>query len=264
MADGMTQLRAAGPVGAKRNLAILGDGFAAADQGTYNTWVQNTLMSGVFSRDYFFEDASAWNIFRVNLESTDSGVSTRAYDEHGTPADASDDTISSETIRDTALGIIYSGSWAHCWLEYGSQSETRIQASLKKWVPDYNFVLIVLNSTGFGGCGGGGRAHVTLGSGWEVIAHEFGHGLGGLADEYCVAGNYSGSEPGTVDLTIDVNRATVKWGNFIDPTTPVPVLAPTITRALSPPVGMTTRMWGSSRVVARCRPVSIGLSLTAG
>ena len=75
MADSVTQLRVAGPVGTKRNLAILGDGFAAADQVTYNNWVQTTLMDGVFGRDYFFEDASSWNIFRVNLESVDSGIS---------------------------------------------------------------------------------------------------------------------------------------------------------------------------------------------
>ncbi|HEY7057149.1 MAG TPA: hypothetical protein VH458_11525 [Vicinamibacterales bacterium] len=43
MADSVTQLRMAGPVGTKRNLAILGDGFAAADQAAYNNWVQTTL-----------------------------------------------------------------------------------------------------------------------------------------------------------------------------------------------------------------------------
>jgi hypothetical protein len=222
MADSVTQLRVAGPVGTKRNLAILGDGFAAADQATYNNWVQTTLMDGVFGRDYFFEDASAWNIFRVNLESVDSGISMRVYDEHGTPADASDDTITSDVTRNTALGIIFSGSWAHCWLEYGPNSGTLIQNALDAWVPDGSFVLIVLNTMGFGGCGGGGRAHVTLGSGWDVIAHEFGHGLGGLADEYCVDGAYvpGGSEP--VNLTANSNPATTKWRNFISPSTPIP------------------------------------------
>src|SRR5262249_59226294 len=130
------------------------------------------------------------------------GTTRGSNNEVGPPADPSDDTITSDTARNTALGIIYSGSWAHCWLEYGTNTETRIQNALNTWVPDYNFVLIVLNTTGFGGCGGGGRAHVTLGSGWDVIAHEFGHGLGGLADEYCVDGAYGGTEPGVVDLTI--------------------------------------------------------------
>jgi len=222
MPDSVTQIRAAGPVGSKRNLVVLGDGFASADQAAYNNWVQTALIDGVFGHDYFYEDASAWNIFRVNLDSTDSGVNVRVYDEHGTPADSSDDTITSTTTRNTALDMIFSGSWSHCWMEYGANTETRIQAALKKWVPDYNFVLIVLNSPNYGGCGGGGRAHVTLGDDWTVIAHEFGHGLGGLADEYCVAGNYTGGESGSVDLTINTNRATLKWGNFVNPGTPVP------------------------------------------
>ena len=37
MADSMTVLRKAGPAGTKRNIVVLGDGFTAADQGTYNT-----------------------------------------------------------------------------------------------------------------------------------------------------------------------------------------------------------------------------------
>jgi hypothetical protein len=222
MADSVTQLQAAGPVGSKRNLAILGDGFAAADQTAYNNWIQTELIDGVFARDYFYEDASAWNIFRVNLESVDSGVNVRVYDEKGTPADPSDDTITSTTTRNTALDMIFSGSWAHCWMEYGANTETRIQAALKKWVPDFNFVLIVLNTPNFGGCGGGGRAHVTLGSDWSVLAHEFGHGLGSLPDEYCVSGTYTGSEPGAVDLTINTDRTTLKWGRYVDPATPIP------------------------------------------
>ena len=101
MADSVTRLRAAGPAGTKKNLVILGDGFTAADQAAYNTWVDTTVMQGVFAHDYFLEDASAWNIYRVNLESADSGVSTRTYDLHGTPDDPSDDTIASQTIRNT-------------------------------------------------------------------------------------------------------------------------------------------------------------------
>ena len=188
MADSVTQIRSAGPVGAKRNLAILGDGFTAGDQTTYNNWVSDSVLGGVFGHDYFYEDASAfWNIFRVNLESNDSGVSHKTYN-----ADGSITT----TPKNTALGMIYSGSWTHCWMEYGSNTETAIDNALQKWVPDYNFVLIILNEPGYGGCGGNeGRAHVTTGDGWAVIAHEFGHGLGGLADEYCNSGAYTAGEP---------------------------------------------------------------------
>jgi hypothetical protein len=221
MADSMTVLRRAGPPGTKRNIAVLGDGFTAADQATYNQWVDTTLIKGVFGHDYYSEDASAFNIYRVNLESVDSGVSVRTYDEKGT-VDPSDDTVASETIRNTALGIIFSGSWSHCWLEYGPNTETLLQAALNAWVPDANEILVVLNNPNYGGCGGGGRAHVPMGVDWTVIAHEFGHGIGGFADEYSVTGNYTGGEQGWINLTTITDRATTRWRQFIDPTTPLP------------------------------------------
>src|SRR5258706_1421754 len=181
MADSMTVLRSAGPPGTKRNIAILGDGFTAADQAAYNQWVQTVLIEGVFGHDYYSEDASAYNIYRVNLESVDSGVSTRTYDEHGTPSDPSDDTVVSQTIRNTALGIIFSGAWAHSWLKYRTNTEARIQAALNSWQPDWNELLVVVNNPNYGGCGGGGRAHLPVGVDWAGIAHELGHGLGRVA-----------------------------------------------------------------------------------
>jgi hypothetical protein len=221
MADSMTVLRKAGPPGTKRNIVILGDGFTAADQQTYNQWVDTKLIQGVFGHDYYSEDASAFNIYRINLESVDSGVSVRTYDEKGTE-DPSDDTIDSETIRDTALGMIFNGSWSHCWLEYGSNTETLLQAAINKWVPDANEILVVLNNPNYGGCGGGGRAHVPMGVDWTVIAHEFGHGIGGFADEYSVTGNYTGAEQGWINLTTITDRGTTKWRQFIAPSTPLP------------------------------------------
>src|SRR6266571_8303332 len=107
----MTQILKSGPPGTKVNIAVLGDGFAAGDQTIYNNKVDDLLINGVFKHDYYFEDVSGFNVFRVNLISVDSGVSTKTYDEHGTPADPSDDTVTSQTTRNTALGYIFSGSW---------------------------------------------------------------------------------------------------------------------------------------------------------
>jgi hypothetical protein len=151
MVDSMTVLRNAGPPGTKRNVAILGDGFTSGDQHTYNDWVQTTLIEGVFGHDYYSEDASAFNIYRINLESVDSLVSTRTYDDHGTPNDPSDDTVAAETIHDTALGMIFNGSWAHCWLEYGAETEQRLQNAINTWAPDANEILVVLNNPNYGG-----------------------------------------------------------------------------------------------------------------
>lgn len=225
MPDSMTQILASGPPGVKKNIAVLGDGFSAgADQTLYNDKVKELLLDGVFGHDYFYEDAQAFNVYRVNLLSAQSPVSTRTYDEKGTPTDPSDDTIASESIRNTALGYIFSGSWAHCWLEGGANTGTLVPNALDTWVPDYDLVLIILNDARYGGCGGGGFQIVPLGVDWTVMAHEFGHGTGGLADEYCARpDSYPWGEPAdTVNLTTNTDRATLKWGNFVAPTTPLP------------------------------------------
>lgn len=65
-------------------------------------------------------------MIRIDLISIDAGVSQRRYDEHGTPSVGSDDTIRSTVLKNTRLGFIYSGSWAHCWLEQQPFTAARI------------------------------------------------------------------------------------------------------------------------------------------
>ena len=216
MPDSMTQILNSGPPGTKVNIAILGDGFADTDQDLYNQKVQDLVINGLFSHDYYYEDIQAFNVFRVNLISVDSGVSTKTYN---------NGTLLSETDRNTALGFFYNGSWSHCWIEWGANSGNLVNNALTTWVPDHDLVLILLNNPGFGGCGGGGTAVLPLGVTWDTIAHEFGHAMGGFCDEYCqVDQPYGGGEPGCPDLTLDTDRTTIKlpWRRFIDPATPVP------------------------------------------
>src|SRR4029434_7334802 len=112
----------------KKILVVIGDGYAAGDQATYNTDVDNLVTKGVFDHDFFRTEQNAFNVYRLNLVSTQSGVTRRIYDEHGTTDDASDDTIISTTVKNTALKMIYSGSWAHCWMEYSADTDAKILA----------------------------------------------------------------------------------------------------------------------------------------
>lgn len=216
MPDSMTQLQRSGTPGTKIDLAIIGDGFAAGDQTLYNQHVENVVLRDLFRRrrDYFYEDAQAFNIYRVNLISNDSGVTRHIYDADGNRTGVEN--------RDTALDTIFTGVWERCWIENGPNTISRLNAALSTWVPDWNFVLIVLNNPGFGGCARGNKLYVTRGVGWDVIAHEFGHGFGSLADEYCRPGSHSGGEPGAVNVTSNTDRATLKWRRFVRPSTPVP------------------------------------------
>jgi hypothetical protein len=215
LGDAMTPLMMNGPLGAKITIAVVGDGFAAQDQDTYNNAVDNLLMNGLFTQDFYLAHKSAFNVLRVNLVSADSGVSTKTYDAQG--------NVIAQTNRNTALGIYYSGDWAHCWTEDGPNTAGLLSLALSIWVPDHRLTLVLLNNPGFGGCGGGGRATLPLGVTWSTIAHEFGHALGGLGDEYHQENKtYSGGEPGVPNLTIDTTRATLKWAGYVAATTPIP------------------------------------------
>jgi hypothetical protein len=213
-ADSMTQLLSSGSTGTKIDLVIMGDGFAKDDQTTYNEWVYDFLFNGLFSHDFFSERKQAFNVYRINLISEDSGVGTKKYD---------NGNLLNTVEKDTALGMYYNGSWKHCWIESGTQSGTLINNALDKWVLDRDLVIVVLNASGFGGCGGGGMAYITVLVDWSVLAHELGHAFGGLGDEYCnLDESWSGGEPSEVNLTTNSSRETLKWKSHVDPSTPIP------------------------------------------
>jgi IgA Peptidase M64 len=206
-----------------RTIAVLGDGFTEADLGQYTGYVQRELIDGVFGNDVFAEMRSAFTVIRVDLVSVDSGVSQRRYDEQGTPNDASDDTIASETLRNTRLGYIFSGSWAHCWMEPSGITNRRITKALDRFAPDADFVVVALNEGGFGGCARGTVQAVTRGVDWTVIAHEFGHTIGGLSDEYTRAGRtFTGTAWGGPNCSITAARAALPWSDLVDAATPLP------------------------------------------
>jgi hypothetical protein len=223
MADSVTVLQDVGTSG-KKTLAILGDGFAAgSDQTVYNNYVRDVVMKMVFAASYYNEDAAAWNIRRVNLESVDSGASTRTWNLNGTPNNLSDDTHT-DNLHNTALNIISNGEWWHNWFEDGNHTSDRINKAINKWAPGADFILIVVNSTLPGGLRTGNVLKVTTQEGWATIAHEFGHGFGNLEDEYSAAskGAYTGSEPARVNVTINTRRSSLKWRQFVNSSTPVP------------------------------------------
>ncbi|HOO53436.1 MAG TPA: M64 family metallopeptidase [Methanothrix sp.] len=215
--DSMTPLLLSGEAGTKVDLAILGDGFAAGDDQTiYNNAVKDLVLHGVFSNDFFLENKSAFNIYRVNLISHDSGVGTRKYSRDSNDICQEDSTLINTVTKNTALGIYANGCWGRCWHDRKENTDALKKQALEN-VPDYDFVLIILNTPLFAGCGGGGEAIVSPSGGWEVIAHEFGHSIGGLADEYCVNDEYNEDEPDEVNVTINTNRDTLKWKSYLDP-----------------------------------------------
>jgi hypothetical protein len=211
----MTKLIDNGPLGSKITLVVIGDGFSAWDQTAYNNAVDSLLTNGLFTHDFFAGNKTSFNLVRINVTSVDSGVSTKTYDAAG--------NVTAQTTRNTAFGAIFNGDWAHCWVEDGPNTWKLLQQVLSAWAPDYTLLFLLLNNPGFGGCGGSGRLTLPLGVTWATVAHECGHALGGLADEYHQKNDhYSGGEPGSANATNNTNRTSLKWAWALGASTPIP------------------------------------------
>lgn len=215
-AQTVTELLRNGPNGEKLNLVIIGDGFAAGnDQTAYDTFVNNTVIRDLFdeTRDGAYREImGAFNIFRVNAVSLQSGITTV------------DSTGKVTSTVNTFLGYRFSGNWNRCWMEPGPNSNATLAATLDDLVPGWTHAFIILNTSSFGGCRRGNQLAITMGGGWDVAAHEMGHMIGNLGDEYSDTANYTAGEPGVVNLTIDTNRKTLKWKQFVDPGRAIPTL----------------------------------------
>ena len=206
----VTRLLTSGGSGAKKDLVVIGDGFqSGADQTAFNNFVQTFVMEGVFAEGPMWESMNAFNLYRVNVNSVDSGVTQVNEDGDVT------------TARNTALDYRYSGVWDRCWMEPGPNSAANLSAILDPLVPGYDYVFIILNQPSGGGCRRGNSLAVTISSSWTTGAHEMGHMVGGLADEYCREGTYTDAEPSQVNVTKNTKRDSLKWKEFVNPSTPI-------------------------------------------
>ncbi len=191
-----------GPDGQKLVFAVLGDGYAASDQTKYVNDVNGLVINGVFNHDFYRDNIKAFNVYRIDVDSKDSGVSKP------------------NAPKDTAFKTVYSGDWSRCWIEESNSTSGLLNAALSI-IPKYDFVLLIENESGFGGCRRGNRLYVTNGVDWDVVAHEYGHGIGGLFDEYSHPSKpfYNGIEYGPVvnsrNCSTVLNAQTVIWSSAI-------------------------------------------------
>jgi hypothetical protein len=97
-----------------------------------------------------------------------------------------------------------------------------LRDNLLQLVPEWDYLIIFLNETGPGGCGGNGIQVLNKTTDWETVAHELGHGVGGLADEYTKPRKYTGDRPLSPNLDNTTDRSQIKWKDYIKPSTPLP------------------------------------------
>lgn len=101
--------------------------------------------------------------------------------------------LPSATLGASNLGLEYNGEHAKCYFDYDDAVLKRIYAEAGTFRPD--LYLVILAGNGEGGCADGTVMFVRENALRRVVAHEMGHALAGLYDEY-------GADPGVPDSCI--------------------------------------------------------------
>jgi hypothetical protein len=202
-------------------IAVLSEGYQNSELSQFETDVDD-FINTFFNTPPFdqVELQQAFNIYRVNVSSTDSGT---------------DDPDTCDGGAGTSVDTYFDSSL--CWdgdiRRLLSADSSIVTSVLNTNVPAWDQALVLVNSPIRGGAGGSIAVASTGGSDWkEVSVHELGHSLFGLADEYgyyegCGSGesgqdNHPSAEPSQPNVTVNTNRATLKWGDFVDPATSIP------------------------------------------
>src|SRR5436189_2511017 len=111
--------------------AVMGDGYAASDQGKFSADVNALIVNGVLSHDLYGLKSEAFNVYRVNVVSTNTGVSTTT------------------TRRNTALRTTYNGQQSDCWITEASDTQSLVIQAAQS-IPKVDFYVVIPNTSGYG------------------------------------------------------------------------------------------------------------------
>src|SRR3954471_10031088 len=133
---GTTQIFGSAPRNRAFNVVLLAEGFTNAQQAAFNT-ACTAFVTAFRATPPYDELSPAINVFRVNVRSTDSGADDPATAPGGTGATA-------RTYFDATLG----GNGIRRLLICSDGTALAVAAAQ---VPDFTVVIVVVNSTIYGG-----------------------------------------------------------------------------------------------------------------
>lgn len=184
-AQTVTTVLANGTTQTRYDMVILGDGYQQSQQAQFNQDVNNFL-TALFQKQPYQTFAAYYNVHTVFRPSVDSG------------ADRPDENP--PIFRNTVYDATYNYGGVDRCLYIQNTSQALADAALAP--ASEGRVLVMVNDTRYGGCAGTFAVSYNGGSMVEVQAHELGHSLGQLADEYDYPNQtYTGSEPAAVNIT---------------------------------------------------------------
>ncbi|GAA3045455.1 M64 family metallopeptidase [Streptomyces roseofulvus] len=212
----VTAVQETGPVTGRLDLVVMGDGYTAAQQADFRADAQATI-DAVFAIEPYASYRGLFNIWLVDTASAESGVS-------GDPT--------ADAVKDTALSSYFFCDGIERLL---CVDESKVTAHANQ-APASDIVFVIANSTKYGGAGytfsppppgASYRGIATMSSdnakSYLIGAHELGHSIGELADEYQYAGYgaYPYKSSASTNISTSADLGTSKWYRWVgeqDPT----------------------------------------------
>ncbi|KAA0993128.1 M64 family metallopeptidase [Dyadobacter aurulentus] len=190
-----------GPLINRINIVILGDGFTEAELPEFRKEAKKFA-------DFFLGYApynryrSYFNFFAISTPSEESGVSN--------PGNAPDAYPQQPVGMKKTFYSASFGSAIHrlVTIDYGVAYNV-LAANL----PDYDLIVVLVNTTYYGGSGGSVAVHTLNESANLIGVHEIGHTFASLSDEYW-AGPQFGRE--AANMTAISDPGNVRWKNWLD------------------------------------------------
>ena len=182
------------------DLVITGDGFKLDQIGTFHTAAQNFVNYMFGYSDNISKHKSGWNVHRLDaISNTDCIDNVRSEN--------------SACFRETAYGSYY-----RCGSGRGLCADGNlVMNKVSSVFPQYDQILVIVNSTKYGGTTLTGFTTSSMAKQSFFIAlHELGHSFAGLGDEYEYGTCNHSTEPSAPNLTINNDNSTVKWKHWFD------------------------------------------------
>ncbi|MFI5782999.1 M64 family metallopeptidase [Nocardia sp. NPDC051570] len=194
-----------GPSSERFDLVFVGDGYTAGELGLYRQHAIDRW-NEIAEIEPFKSHRQSFNVWAVEVVSPESGVSN---DPRG-------------THRNTALNMTF---WCGGTQRLLCVNETKA-LQYARLAPEVDQVIALANTTTYGGAGGtvatssGGNA-----SAGQIVLHELGHSVGGLADEYDYPDDqYTGSEPSEPNASVytgdQMRQHHTKWYQYLGKQSP--------------------------------------------
>jgi len=186
------------------DLIVTGDGFKVDELDDFRTAAQTYIDYMFAYDDNITNHKNGWNVHRLDAISD-----TDCIDYSTT------DNVSCST--ESAYGANY---WCGGTERLLCINASTVISKVSAVYPQYDNVIILVNSTKYGGAGytGNGLGTASLHSASNKVAlHEMGHSFAGLADEYDYGSSSApSSEPSSPNVTINNDNTTVKWKIWMD------------------------------------------------